>query len=746
MIPIENISRRTFLEKLSAVSGGLILGAVIPFRHTVASPLDPSLDSLVLNLFVQIAENNQVYIICHRSEMGQGIRTSLPQVVADELQADWAKVQIIQGQANSDYGSQNTDGSRSVRDFYQVMREMGAAARTMLEQAAAARWQVPVEQVSADQHRIVHSLTGRQLSYGQLAQEAAALPIPAKESLVLKPRSAFNYIGQPVQIVDMHDMLTGSAIFGQDIQLPNMRYAAISRSPSLGATLKTFEAKDARKVSGVYDVVVMPDRGKPVSYKSLSGVAVLANNTWAALQGKKQLKPVWQHEGHDSSNYLQGLVSSVQTPGQAVLQRGDFYTAIDQCADTLNATYTVPYQSHLPMETPAAVAYFHQGTCEIWACVQSPQATQQTVATELGIDPKTVKVNVTLLGGAFGRKSKPDFVVEAAYLAQRSGSPVKVFWSREDDIRHDYYHAISAQYYHAGLDNQGRVTAWLQRTAFPSYGSLFREGADMPSDGELSMGFADVPFAMQHLRCERHRAEAHVRIGWLRAVANIHHAFAVNSFVDEIAVKTNVKVTDLWRQLLGNAGTVDPTVDGFNYRNSGKSLDEYPIDIGRFHALIDLIESNTQLYKTLPKNQGWGFSIHRSFCSYVCVATKVEVKNGRVAVVEMHAAIDCGLVVNPDRVRSQLEGSMVFGLSIALMGNMTVKDGQIEQSNFHDAPVTRMHQCPSVTIHIAPGDKQLPGGVGEPGVPPVLASVSNAIYAASGVRIRDLPVNKHFRI
>jgi len=752
-LEIQSITRRQFLNSIGIVSGGLLLGGTVignedPFADVMLKGSAQS-KGLAFNLFVHIADNSQVTIMCHRSEMGQGIRTGLPQVVADELQADWSKVRVEQALANPDYGDQNTDGSKSVRDFYAVMRHMGATARMMLEQAAANHWQVPVGDVAAKDHAVHHQATGRNLSFGDLAQDAAALPTPAKEALVLKSVEQFNLIGKSVPIVDMDDMVTGNTVYGQDVQLPNMLYATISRWPVVGAKLKKVVDSEARKVRGVEDVIRMPAQSRPVKFKAQSGVAVLASNSWAALKGREKLQLEWRDGGsgdHDSIEFSREMVEKVKTKGSVARERGDFYKQIKRSTRSVEAVYTVPYQPHQPMEPPAATAWFHDGIMEVWACVQNPQSARDEVASLLGLAKRKVVVHVTLLGGAFGRKSKADFVCEAAYLAHRSRRPVKVFWSREDDIKHDYYHAISAQYYQAGLDADGSVNAWLQRTSFPTIASTFTRMIWWPSAGELSQGFVDAPIDTQHQSFESHSADAHVRIGWMRSVANIHHGFGLGSFVDEVAVAKAIRVTDMWRELLGNRRTVTPEEDGADYKNYGESLDRYPIEVKRFKNLIDLVEASTDMHANLPKGQGWGFSMHRSFASYVAVATRVEIADGVVKVLDMHAAIDCGLVVNPDRVKSQIEGAMVFGLTIALMGGISVKQGRVEQSNFDDAPITGMQQCPPMTVHIVSGQDELPGGVGEPGVPPVAASVTNAIFAASGQRIRDLPVNKFFEV
>ena len=750
---VQSITRRQFLNSIGIVSGGLVLGGIAvgnegPFANIALTGNEQS-KGPAFNLFVHIAENSQVTILCHRSEMGQGIRTGLPQIVADELQADWSKVHVEQALANAEYGDQNTDGSRSVRNFYTVMRDMGATARMMLEQAAANRWQVPVDEVVAREHAVHHQTSGRALSFGELALDAAALPTPAKETLVLKSVEQFNLIGKPVAIVDMDDMVTGNTVYGQDVQLPNMLYASISRWPVVGAKLKKVDDSQARKVRGVEDIIRMPAQRRPVKFKAQSGVAVLASNSWAALKGREKLQLEWRDGAsgeHDSVEFSREMVEKVKTKGSIARERGDFYKQIELSAQSVEAVYTVPYQPHQPMEPPAATAWFHDGIMEVWACVQNPQSARDEVASLLGLAKSKVVLHVTLLGGAFGRKSKADFVCEAAYLAHKSRRPVKVFWSREDDIKHDYYHAISAQYYQAGLDAAGNVSAWLQRTSFPTIASTFTRMIWWPMAGELSQGFVDAPIDTQHQSFESHSADAHVRIGWMRSVANIHHGFGLGSFVDEVAEAKDIRVTDMWRELLGNNSTVMPADDGADYENYGESLGRYPIEVKRFKYLIDVIEKSTDMYAKLPKGQGWGFSMHRSFASYVAVATRVEIIEDVVKVLDMHAAIDCGLVVNPDRVKAQIEGAMVFGLTIALMGGVSVKQGRIEQSNFDDAPITGMQQCPPMMVHIVSGQDELPGGVGEPGVPPVAASVTNAIFAASGQRIRDLPVNQFFEV
>lgn len=743
---LENVSRRKFLKGSGLAAGGLVLASTIPgWSPAWAGQSKQTHD---LNLFVSVNTDNTVNIVCHRSEMGQGIRTSIPQIVADEMCANWESVIVLQGLANEEYGSQNTDGSRSIRRFYTTMRQMGATARTMLESAAATFWRVPLSSVYAEDSFVHHKDSGKKLSFGYLAANAAELEVPAVESLSFKSPDKFKLIGKEISSVDMHKFVTGSTEFGQDVRLEGMLYASIERSPVVGAKVKSFDAEAASKISGVVSTWQMPDQPTPVVFHPLNGVAVLATNTWAALQGRKALNIDWElgaNSSHNSSTYLGELKKNIVTKGKSIRNAGDAYTALENASRSLNATYTMPYLVHAPMEPPAATAVVKDGECEIWACTQTPQSTQNNVAQALGIDKSKVKVNVTLLGGGFGRKSKPDFSVEAALLARQTGKPVKVVWSREDDIRQGYYHAVSAQHFIASLDEQNNVTGWIQRTAFPSISWTFSGVTDEPQVGELSLGFGDLPFELDNLACETHKATGHIRIGWVRSVSNIHHAFAAGSFVDELAVETNTSPVQMWNKLIGDDRHVDPKAEGFEYGNYGDPMEVFPIDTKRLKNVLNLVVEKSGADKTTSEGEGWGICVHRSFVSYVAVATKVKVADGKVTVLEMHSVIDAGTVVNPDRVKSQQEGSMIFGLSLALMGEISVKDGAVEQSNYHDYPVLRMHQCPKIETYIVSSTAP-PGGVGEPGTPPVAASLCNAIYHASGQRIRELPVNKHLQV
>ncbi|MEP4146039.1 MAG: molybdopterin cofactor-binding domain-containing protein [Halioglobus sp.] len=744
---IQKLSRRRFLQMTGVSGTGLLLTGVLNADHALADVLDAPTGAR-LNVFVSVDPDGSVEIIAHRSEMGTGIRTSLPQVVADEMEADWQRVKVIQGQANADYGSQNTDGSRSIRNFYQIMRQMGAAARTMLEQAAADSWGVPVIECRAQDHAVHHS-DGRSLGFGELAQRASLQAVPDHASLTFKSPDDFRYIGQGLPIVDLHDMTTGTATYGVDVHLEGMLYASIERRPVLGATVEKYDEASALAQSGVKAVVKISGQ-TPTAFNPIEGVAVVATGTYAAMRARKALNVSWSDSGHSDHNadtYLDELTKRVsQSPGETVRERGDLDTALATAATRVSATYRTPYLAHASMEPPMATARVEAESCEIWACTQTPQTLQREVAKALGLSAEQVTVHVTLLGGGFGRKSKPDYAVEAALLAREVGRPVQVVWTREDDIRHDYFHSCSAQYYEASLDKDGNVSGWLARQATPPISSIFDPSVDQLGDGDMSMTFGSVPFAVPNLRLERHPAPAHTRIGWLRSVYNVPFAFGMGSFVDELAHAAGRDPRDFWLALIGDDRSLDFAPEGFDFGNHGKSLEEYPYDTGRLKNVIRELTASIPWGENLPENQGWGLAAARSFLSYVAVACKVEVQDGRLTVLEMHSAIDAGLIVNPDRVHAQMEGAMVFGLSLVLMGEISFDAGETQQSNFHDYPIARINQVPRVIrTHIIESN-ELPTGVGEPGVPPVAPSITNAIFAATNTRYRTLPLNKVFRV
>jgi isoquinoline 1-oxidoreductase beta subunit len=741
MTAILNMSRRNVISGMS----GLVLGFHLGSRKfPIAQAAGPTTFSP--NVYLAIDETGLVTIVAHRSEMGTGIRTGLPMVLADELEADWTRVRVIQAQGDAKYGDQNTDGSRSMRQFYWPMRVAGASAREMLEAAAAHMWAVSANDCRARNHMVVHIPTGRQLPFGEVAKVAATLEVPPEDHLELryKPASERRYVGKPMPIVDLNDIVRGKATFGIDVTLPGMKYASVERCPVYGGKVSTFDATDALKVPGVERVVAIPATPIPSGFNPVGGIAVIGSNTWAAKQGRQKLKITWDfgpNASHDSSTYRAELEATAKQPGRVVRDQGDVDAALAAASHRVSADYFVPYYAHAPMEVLNAVASVVANKCEIWAPTQFPQQARTTVAEILGLPLEQVTVNVTLLGGAFGRKSKPDYIAEAALLSQQIGAPVKLTWTREDGIQHDYYHAICAQHLEAGLAEDGRTTSWLHRTVFPAIESTFQPDVTYGSAGELQQGVTDMPYAIANVRCENGPAANHVRIGWYRSVYNIPHAFAVCSFADELAHAAGKDGVEYLRQLLGDPRRLDFAAMKVDYPNYGASLDLYPVDTGRLLGVLDLVVQKSEWGRPLPPRHGRGVAVHRSFLTYVAAIVEVAVANdGEVTIPRVDIALDCGLVVNPDRVRAQFEGAVIMAISNTLYSNISIKQGRVEQSNFGDYLVARTDITPQTHVHVLESSA-LPGGVGEPGVPPIAPAICNAIFAATGKRIRALPID-----
>jgi isoquinoline 1-oxidoreductase beta subunit len=757
--PIENLSRRNLLKGVAAV-GGLVLAAkLLPGgRAYAAFPTDygtgaGNMPHGTVNdprVFVSVASDGTVTIMAHRAEMGTGIRTSLPMVVADEMGADWQRVKVIQAPGDEvTYGNQDTDGSRSTRHYLVPMRQIGAAARTMLEAAAAAHWGVGVDEVKVDNHEVIRIGSAEKLSFGDLAEAAAKLPVPDVKTLRLKDPSEFRYIAKgAIGIVDLHDITTGKAVYGGDVRLPGMKYAAIARPPVVGGKLVSFDPKDTLAVPGVEQVVEVQGWPWPSKFQPLGGVAVIARNTGSAIKGRDALKVTWDdgaNAKYDSVAYRADLEAAARQPGEIVRNQGDVDTALKSADKVIVGEYYLPHLAHASMEPPVATAHVSDGKAEVWAPVQSPGGTREDVAKTLNIPIENVTVHVTLLGGGFGRKSKCDYALEAALLSQKLGAPVRVQWTREDDVRHDFYHTVSVERIEAGLDKAGKVVAWRHRSVGPSIGSTFAANTNHQLAFENGMGLVDLPFDIPNIRCENPQAAAHTRIGWFRSVSNIPHAFAIQSMVAEIAQATGRDPKDMLLELIGPARIVDPSKTSKDFWNYGEPFDSYAIDAGRLRGVVELVAEKSGWGRKLAPRQGLGIAAHRSFVSYVATVVEVAVAdNGTISIPRVDMAIDCGTYVNPERIQSQLEGAVIMGVSLAKYGEITFKGGKAQQGNFDNYPVLRIDEAPEVTnVHIVPpGDRTPPSGVGEPGVPPVAPALVNAIFAATGQRLRSLPIGK----
>ena len=738
---IYKVNRRDFLKTGSVGISGLVLG----FHVGCSSPLPPvATGPFSPNVYLNIRPDGIVEIIAHRSEMGQGVRTSVPMILADELEADWQTIEIVQGLGDSKYGDQNTDGSYSIRMFYQPMRKAGAAARMMLEQAAANHWKVDIGEVKAENGKIV-SNSGESLTFSELITPALKLEVPADEDIKLKPESEFKLVNTDVKMVDLPDMIQGKANYGLDVQLPDMKIAVIKRCPVAGGKAVSYDGSKAMEVPGVHKVLELSSAGFPANFtKPVGGIAVVADNTWSALQGRDALEVEWDlgaNAGYSTSSFMKEMEKTATEKGNIRREEGDITEAFDKAHTVLESTYKIPHLAHAPMEPPNAAAHFQGETCDIWAPTQHPMWVKGSVAEELGLEAENVNVNVTFLGGGFGRKSKPDFAVEAALLSKEIGGPVKVVWTREDDIQHDFLHAPSVQHIRVALDENKKVTAWNQRSVFPSINGTADASVTEPNDLEIGLGLVDFPFQVPSICIETNQAKTQTRVGWLRSVCNIQHGFAIGSAIDEIAVARGVDPADNILELLGTDRQIplDETVE--NFFNYNETVADYPWNTARLRGVVDKVVDKSGWRSPPIEGTAQGICAHRSFLTYVaCVVTVKQEAGGGFSIPEIHFAVDCGLAVNPDRVRSQFEGGAVFALSFALKSKITLSNGQVDQDNFDSYELARMTDTPGkVHVHIIESNEK-PTGVGEPPVPPVAPALCNALYRLTGKRYRELPL------
>lgn len=717
---ISNLSRRSFLKTAGVATGGLMVSVAIPMNALAEKGIIKD-SGEELNAFIHLADNGDTTLYCGRCEMGQGISTALPSAVADEMEADWQRVTVKQGDGDEKYGPQATGGSASIRVMFQPMREAGATAKAMLIGAAAKVWNTSAENCFAKSHFVFNKINQQKLSYGELASIAANMPIPEKPQL--KKKSEFNYIGKKLPRHDQNAVVVGKRTYGVDTKIPGLKYAAIIHCPVLGGSLKSLDKTDALKMRGVTDVVEIPRFAVP--YGSIGGVAVVAENSWTAQQAVKKLKIEWnlgENASYNTQQYKQQLVTNVEKPATLASERGELDKAFAEAKHKISATYTGGHLSHAPMEPNASVVWVQKDSCEVWASTQSPADIQKVLAQYLKRQPKDIVVHVAMAGGAFGRKFKCDYVHEAAVISQVTGAPIQLIWTREEDMRTGYYHSINAQHIEASMDEQGNVTGWLHRAAFPSISTLFDPSLVRTPANSLG-DITNHLFGIENCRVESGDAKAHTRIGWYRAVYAIFYGFAFGTFADELAYKAGKDTLSFTNQLFDNNKNKDQQAQ---------------IKRAKDILAIAADKSDWKNRHNLPKGQGIGLAVHYSFQSFVAMAVHVEVIDDDIKVLNVDCAIDCGQVLNLDGATAQMEGAVVMGMSLALSTEITFRDGAVVNSNFHDYPVMRITDMPNVRVHIPDSDES-PTGLGEPGVAPFAPALSNAVFAASGKRYRDLP-------
>jgi isoquinoline 1-oxidoreductase beta subunit len=682
------------------------------------------------NFWVHITPDNKVQILCHRSEMGQWARTSVPMLVAEELAVDLNQIELIQAQGDAKYGDQNTDGSTTIRKNWESLRLSGAAAREMLEKAAATAWNVSASEVRAEKGKILHPASGRSLSYGELCLRAATLPVP--QAPRLRDPSAYTIVGKPQKPIDLKNIITGKAIYGMDVVVPDMVYASVERCPTIYGKLVSFDASEALKFPGV--IKVFEIAALPQEVNTNAGVAVVATNTWAAFEGRKRLKIQWDHGSVpvDSSAKLDAWMrSALDKSGTVYRSEGNFEEAKSRASKVLEATYSAPFLVHATMEPLVATAKVDSHSCEIWAPTQDPQRLRRVAANYLGLAIERVAVNVTLLGGGFGRKSQPDFGMEAVEIAKVVGKPVKAVWTREDEVRHGFYHAQSMQTLEACLDSSRQLTGWRHRSAFPTIMRVFNAAAAELGEFEITQGATQIPYRIPHVQIEGICAPSPVRVGWLRSVCHVFHSFAINSFVDELAHSLEEDPVDLRLRLMGERRVLE--------YSKGEKSGPFKEDTQRLAHVIELVRKKSGWPHASTHGRHLGFASHYSFFSYVATVAEVSVHQGKTRVHKVHCAVDCGRIVNPDGVRQQVEGGINFGASIALHGKVTVQDGVVDQGNFDTYPVVRMKEAPEIFVYLVDSTAD-PSGVGEPPTPPVAPAIYNAVFAATGKRLRQLPL------
>ncbi|MDP3331637.1 MAG: molybdopterin-dependent oxidoreductase [Methylococcaceae bacterium] len=737
---IENNSRRDFLRKSALAGGGLVLGFYFDPANSatkrVAKPSAISENSVFKpNAFIRIDPNGTVTLISKQPEIGQGIKTSLPMIIAEELEVNWKDVVIVQGDLDPIYGSQSAGGSRSTPTNYEEFHRLGATARTMLTQAAAAIWQVPVSELIARASAVHHSATGRKLGYGQLVEKAAVLPVPSKESVKLKDSKDYKLLGSRIGGVDNPSVVTGKPLFGIDVKLPGLLYAVYEKAPVFGSKVLSANLDKIKLLPGVRHAFVI--EGGTDLKGLLPGVAIVADSTWAAFSARKQLEVVWD-ESLAATQSWEGFSAKAKTlssqSGTDVLRNdGDVKVALKGASKTVEAAYSYPFISHASIEPQNCTAWYKDGAIEIWAPTQNPEAGQKVITETLGIPKDKITLHITRSGGGFGRRLIPDYIVEAAAIAQHLKTPVKLTWSREDDLRHDQYRAGGFHFLRGGLNDKGKLIAWHNH--FVTFANkVVKDGKSKLEIGSgANLSGDEFPGRwVENCLLEQTPLECNIPMGPWRAPRSNVLAWVFHSFIDELAHAAGRDPLEFRLEILGDKDFIP-----------GTGEQGIPYDVNRMkHVLQHVAEQAEWGKKKLPRGQGQGIAFHFSHRGYIAQVAEVTVsKDGKLKVDRVVVSTDIGAqIVNLSGAENQVQGSVVDGLGALIFQELNIEKGRIVQSNFGDYPMIRIADAPTqVDVHFLKTDNPVTG-LGEPALPPLAPAVCNAIFAATGIRVRQLPL------
>ena len=716
---IVKVSRRQFVKIAGAASAGLAIGLRLEGAAPKSAPPAPPVE---LGPFVHVAPDGSVTVYVSKSDMGQGVRTALPMIVAEEMDADWTKIKVVQADLDKKYGRMGTGGSGSVRTMWMPLRQAGATARAMLVTAAAAKWSVPAEQITVANGVITSG--SNHATFGELADAASKLPVP--KDVPLKDPAKFTIVGKKANRLDNPDLVRGKSYYGIDVKVPGMLYGAVLRAPVFGAKVASFDGTKAAALPGVIGVVKIDPTGAEFPW---AGVGVVANSTWAALRGRDALVVKWD-EGTANTETTASLLDEMHKltskAGKRIRDDGNVDSAGISATKLHEGTFEVPYLAHATMEPMNATVSVTADGAEYWAPTQFPDWAGGSLAKLLGLKPDQIKGHVTLLGGGFGRRAFPDQVLEAALLSKAAGAPVKVQWTREDDMQHDFYRPAGVQRVVGALDNEGRLIGWRHRMAAPSINAWM--GEPDPAESETG-GLDDLPLEIPNYRLEFALAKSVVPRGWWRSVENSANAFVFNAFLDEMATLAEKDPIDFYLSLL---------TPGRKVEHKNAAAKDYPFEADRMRRVIATVRERSGWTKPAAAGTARGFAAWYSFLTYVAEVAEVSLEGNQIRVNRVCAVIDCGQPVNPDGIAAQVEGAIAYGLSAALEEAITIKGGRVEQSNFHDFPLLTIATMPAVDVHII-ASKSLPTGTGEPGLPPAAPAVANAVFKLTGKRLRTMP-------